>query len=115
MLNVPGNNFSVMSGLSHRFLGIISTFRGVNVSLLKDTTRRRYWTLEMESNLNILHFFCKYLQIYETRTKFDAKQLKLVCFFNASRIMIFFFIPKTGLWLLVSYYFLAKFYESASK
>ena len=42
-LNVPVNNFSVMSGRSHRFLGITytSTFRGVNVSLLKDTTRRR--------------------------------------------------------------------------
>ena len=39
---VPVNNFSVMSGRSHRFLGITSTFRGVNVSLLKDTTRRRY-------------------------------------------------------------------------
>ena len=30
--NVPVNNFSVMSGRSHRFLGITSTFRGVNVS-----------------------------------------------------------------------------------
>ena len=37
MLNVQVNNFSVMSGRSHRFLGITSTFRGVNVSLLKDT------------------------------------------------------------------------------
>ena len=26
-LNVPVNNFSVMSGWSHRFLGITSTFR----------------------------------------------------------------------------------------
>ena len=33
--------FLVMSGRSYRFLGITSTFRGVNVSLLKDTTRRR--------------------------------------------------------------------------
>ena len=32
MLNVPVNNFSVMSGKSHRFLGITSTFLGVNVS-----------------------------------------------------------------------------------
>ena len=40
-LNVPVNNFSVMSRRSHRFLGIISTFGGVNVSLLKETTRRR--------------------------------------------------------------------------
>ena len=39
-LNVPVNNFSVMLGRSHGFLGITSTFRGVNVSLLKDTTRR---------------------------------------------------------------------------
>ena len=31
MLNVPVNNFSVMSGRSHRFLDIISIFRGVNV------------------------------------------------------------------------------------
>ena len=31
-LNVPVNNFSVMSGRSHRFLGITSTFWGVNVS-----------------------------------------------------------------------------------
>ena len=40
-LNVPVNIFSVMSGRSHRFLGITSTFRGVNMSLLKDTTRLR--------------------------------------------------------------------------
>ena len=30
--NVPVNNFSVMSGRSHRFLGIYSTFWEVNVS-----------------------------------------------------------------------------------
>ena len=41
MLNIPVNNFSVMSGRSHRFLSITSTFQGVNVSLLKDTTWRR--------------------------------------------------------------------------
>ena len=41
MLNIPVNNFSAMSGRSHRFLGITSTFRGVNVSLLKDTTQPR--------------------------------------------------------------------------
>ena len=43
-LNVPINNFSVMSGRSHLFLGITSTFffwGGVNVSLLKNTARRR--------------------------------------------------------------------------
>ena len=40
MLNVPVNNFSAMSGRSHRFMGITSIFRGVNVSLLKDTTQR---------------------------------------------------------------------------
>ena len=41
MSNVPFNNFSVLSGRGHHFLGIfISTFRGVNVSLLKDTTGR---------------------------------------------------------------------------
>ena len=39
-LNVPVNNFSVMSERSHSFLGITSTFRGVNVSLLKETTLR---------------------------------------------------------------------------
>ena len=44
MLNAPVNNVSVMSGQSHRFLGITTTFRGVNVSLLKDTTRQRYRT-----------------------------------------------------------------------
>ena len=31
-LNVPEYNFSVMSGRSHRFLGITCTFWGVNVS-----------------------------------------------------------------------------------
>ena len=41
MLNVPVNNFSVMSGRSHLLLGITSTFRGVNVSLFNDTIRRR--------------------------------------------------------------------------
>ena len=40
-LNVPVNNFLVMSGQSHRFLGINSTFLGVSVSLLKDTARQR--------------------------------------------------------------------------
>ena len=35
-LYIPVNNFSVMLGRSHRFLGFTSTFRGVNVSLLKD-------------------------------------------------------------------------------
>ena len=38
ILNVPVNNFSVMSGRSHRFLGITSTFRGVNVPLVKNAT-----------------------------------------------------------------------------
>ena len=37
MLNVPVNNFLVISGRSHRFLLITSTFLAVNVSLLKDT------------------------------------------------------------------------------
>ena len=32
MLEVSVNNFSVMSGQSHHFLGITSTFRAVNVS-----------------------------------------------------------------------------------
>ena len=32
LLNVPVNNLSVMSGRSHRFLGITSTFWEVNVS-----------------------------------------------------------------------------------
>ena len=41
MLSVTVNNFSVLSGRSLRYLGITNTFRGVNVSLLKDTTRRR--------------------------------------------------------------------------
>ena len=41
MPNVPVSNLSVMSGRGHHFLGIfISTFRGVNVSFLKDTTGR---------------------------------------------------------------------------
>ena len=40
-LNVTVNNFSVMSGRSNRFLGITCTFRGVNVSFLKDITRLR--------------------------------------------------------------------------
>ena len=39
MLNVPVNNFSVMLGLSHSFLGITSSF-GCKYVLLKDTTRR---------------------------------------------------------------------------
>ena len=44
MLNVPVNNFSVMLGLSHSFLGITSTFGGGGGGgkyvLHKDTTRR---------------------------------------------------------------------------
>ena len=35
MLNVPVNNFSVMLGRSHCFLGITSTFWGVNMSCLR--------------------------------------------------------------------------------
>ena len=38
-LYVPVNNFSIMSGRSHRFLGITSTFWGGKCILLKDTTR----------------------------------------------------------------------------
>ena len=38
-LNVPVNNFSVILGRSHRFLGISSTFQRVGkYILLKDTT-----------------------------------------------------------------------------
>ena len=45
MLNVQVNNFSVMFGWSHRFLGITSTFfflggGGGKYVLLKDTTRQ---------------------------------------------------------------------------
>ena len=40
-VKVPVNNFSVMSGQSHHFLGITSTFWRVNLSLLKDTALRR--------------------------------------------------------------------------
>ena len=39
MLNVLVNNFSIMLGRSHRFLGITSTFWGSKCALLKDTTR----------------------------------------------------------------------------
>ena len=42
--NVPVNNFSVMSGQSHRFLGITSTF-GELSALLKDTTWQKYCTV----------------------------------------------------------------------
>ena len=42
MLNVPVNNFSVMLGGGHRFLGITSTLGGKYV-LLKGTTRRPEW------------------------------------------------------------------------
>ena len=34
ILNVPVNNFSVMLGRSHRFLGITSTFWGVQIKLV---------------------------------------------------------------------------------
>ena len=44
MLNILFNNFSVMLGQSHRFLGITSTFGGKYV-LLKDTTQRPEWGL----------------------------------------------------------------------
>ena len=48
MLNIPVN-FSVMSGQNHHFLGIACTFRGVNVSLLKDTTQPRPLAPESET------------------------------------------------------------------
>ena len=41
MYNVPVNSFSAMSGRSHRFLSIPSTF-GEKSVLLNDTTRRRW-------------------------------------------------------------------------
>ena len=41
-LNVPVNNFSVMSGRSQCFLGLTSTAESECV-LLKDTTRCRLW------------------------------------------------------------------------
>ena len=40
LLNVPVNNLSVLSGRSHRFLGITSTFLGGKCILLKATKRR---------------------------------------------------------------------------
>ena len=45
-LYVPVNNFSVMSGRSHRFLGITSTFWGgeVNVSCSRNSLRERLRT-----------------------------------------------------------------------
>ena len=49
MLNVPVNNFAVMSGRNHRFMGITSTFWGVNVSLVKDTTQPRRLAPESEN------------------------------------------------------------------
>ena len=43
---------SFMSARCHRFLDITSTFRGVNASLLKDTTRRgRYGTTTSRSGV----------------------------------------------------------------
>ena len=42
MLNIPVNNFSVMLGQSHRFLGITSSFGGKYV-LLKDRTQGPEW------------------------------------------------------------------------
>ena len=39
ILNVLVNNFSVMLGQSHRFLGIIPVLLGSKCALLKDTTR----------------------------------------------------------------------------
>ena len=41
-LNVPVNNFSVMSGRSQRFLGFTSAV-GSKCVLLEDTTRCRLW------------------------------------------------------------------------
>ena len=41
LFNVPVNNFSVMLGRSHRFLGIYQYFGELSV-LLKDTTRRSW-------------------------------------------------------------------------
>ena len=53
-LNIPVNNFSVMSGLSQHFLGLTSTV-GSYCVLLKDTTRCRLWgsnpgPLDLESD-----------------------------------------------------------------
>ena len=54
MLNVPVNNFSVMLGRSHRFLGITITFLGKNV-FLKDTT----WQLGPKClNTVLIVFIC---------------------------------------------------------
>ena len=44
MLNIPVNNFSVVLGRSHRFLGITSILGGKYV-LLKDRTQRPEWGL----------------------------------------------------------------------
>ena len=55
MLNIPAN-FSVMSGRNHHFLGIACTFRGVNVSLLKDTTQPRPLAPEPETHNDKCYF-----------------------------------------------------------
>ena len=68
MLNVSVNNFSVMLGRSHRFLGITSTFGGKYV-LLKDTTRRPEWGSNPENSL------CKAIQNYTyNKSKHERKK-----------------------------------------
>ena len=61
MLNVPVNNFSVMLGRSHRFLGITSTFLGVKQNLchnelFRDGCRKSHeiaFSMTVQRNFNV--------------------------------------------------------------
>ena len=62
MLNVPVNNFSVMFGWSHRYLGITSTLGGGGkYVLLKDKTRRPEWGANDGFSGQFFNFLLYYL------------------------------------------------------
>ena len=74
MLNIPVNNFSIMLGRSHRFLGITSTFGGKYV-LLKDTTRRPEWGMNRDTSFLVMglqRYACltiRYISQYRVQDK----------------------------------------------
>ena len=97
MLNVPVNNFSVMLGWSHRFLGITSTFRGVNVPLLKvviepstsqsgvrDSTTRTPRSTRLKFEMNFCKFSIKRTVVGTHSThatsSFDGEKSNIICY-----------------------------------
>ena len=74
--NVSVNNFSVMSGRNHRFLGIYQLTLGSKCALLKDTTRSCQWgrTQDLSNRSPVLYHYAGALP-YQLFLKVDRDSM----------------------------------------